>query len=317
MKMIGFINPNLRALATGLASSGEVAFTMAHTLEELGDKARSAEAALVSNSTYSGAVAEILNATATLRWIQTTSIGFEALAADPPRPGILVTNAAGLKAPTVAEHAMALLLAVIRNFPATMDKQRANRWDGQALAPTVYSLSGKRVVCIGYGAIGRNLVGKLTAFDAEVIVVTRSGKGPPPAKTILPFGELDRVLPIADVVVLALPLSGETRHIINAARLRQMKAQAIVINVGRGELIDEDALTRALHAGKLGGAGLDVFAEEPLTDQSALWQCPRTIITPHLGGQGGDGDRLLVELINENAARLKRGASLLNIASIT
>jgi phosphoglycerate dehydrogenase-like enzyme len=314
--MIGFINPNLRELASSLASSDEVELVIAHTLEELRAKAVAAEAAVVSNSTYDSAVAEILNATASLRWIQTTSIGFEALTGHPPRRGIVVTNAAGLKAATVAEHAMTLLLAVMRNLPGAGEEQRHNRWASRDLAPTVRSLAGKRVVCLGYGAIGRNLAGKLTAFDAEVIAVTRSGEGPPPATVILPFSELDRVLPTADAVLLALPLADETRHIIDASRLARMKPAAVLVNVGRGELIDEAALAEALQEGRLGGAGLDVFAKEPLAETSPLWRCPRTVLTPHLGGQGGDGDRLLCQLIKDNAARLKRGEPLLNVISL-
>ncbi|HVT51932.1 MAG TPA: NAD(P)-dependent oxidoreductase [Dongiaceae bacterium] len=313
MRMVGFINPNLGELAARLAASDEVEFADTRSLEELREKAAGAEAALVSNSTYNEAVAEILNAAAGLRWIQTTSIGFEALIAHPPRRGIIVTNPAGLKAPTVAEHAMLLLLAVLRNLPGAMDGQRSSRWASRDLAPTVRSLAGKRVICLGYGAIGRSLAAKLAAFDAEVIAVTRSGKGPPPATVILPLGELDRVLPTADAVLLALPLADGTRHIIDAARLGRMKPDAVIVNVGRGELIDEAALARALEAGKLGGAGLDVFAKEPLAETSPLWRCPRTVLTPHLGGLGGDGDRLLAELINANAARLKRGEPLVNV----
>jgi phosphoglycerate dehydrogenase-like enzyme len=271
---------------------------------------------LVSNSTYTGAVAEILNAASGLRWIQTTSIGFEALSAHPPRQGIVVTNAAGLKAPTVAEHAMTLLLAVMRNLPGAEERQRSARWAGQDLAPTVRSLAGKRILCLGYGAIGRDLARKLTAFDAEVIAVTRSGKGSPPARLVLPFGELDRILPTADAVILALPLTDETRHIVDRARLAHLKPGAVLVNVGRGELIDEAALAQALIEGKLGGAGLDVFAQEPLPETSPLWRCPRTILTPHLGGQGGDGDRLLIQLIHDNAARLKRGEPLVNTVSV-
>jgi phosphoglycerate dehydrogenase-like enzyme len=209
-----------------------------------------------------------------------------------------------------------LLLALSRNLPRAFEFQHAGRWAMRELAPDVRSLAGKRVVCLGYGAIGREVARKLAAFDAEVIAVTRSGQGPPPAALIVPYGKLGEILPSADAVVLALPLAAETRNIIGRDELALMKPTAVLVNVGRGELVDETALAGALIERRLGGAGLDVFATEPLAAESPLWQCPGTILTPHIGGQGGDGDSLLVRLIHENAARLKRGEPLANVVAI-
>jgi phosphoglycerate dehydrogenase-like enzyme len=316
MRMIGFINPTLRQIEADLLASQEIDFVSARTIAELGEKVAGAEAALVSNSTYDGAVAEVLRAAAGLRWIQATSIGIESLLSHPPRRDIIVTNAAGLKAPTVAEHAVMLLLALSRNLPRALEFQRSSRWAMRELAPNVRSLAGRCVVCLGYGAIGRQVARKLVAFDAEVIAVTRSGQGPPPAARIVPYGKLGEVLPAADAVVLALPLVAETRNIIGRDELALMKPTALLVNVGRGELVDEAALAEALIERRLGGAGLDVFASEPLAEQSPLWHCPGTILTPHLAGQGGDGDALLVRLVHENAARLRRGESLTNVVPV-
>jgi phosphoglycerate dehydrogenase-like enzyme len=317
MRMIGFINPTLRQIENELHGSDEVHFVRAGSVTELRDKVVDAEAVLVSNSTYSGEVADILRAAPGLRWIQTSSIGVENLLANPPRSGIVVTNAAGLKAPTVAEHAVALLLALMRNIPAADGFQRARRWAPDELAPDMVSLAGKRVLCLGYGAIGREVARKLLAFDAEVTALTRSGVGTPPAKHILAFDKLDEALPSADVVVLALPLADETRHVINRVRLALLKPNAFLVNVGRGELIDEVALAEALTARRIGGAALDVFAREPLSESSPLWNAPRTIVSPHVAGQGGPGDKLLARLIHDNADRLRRGISLNNIVDIS
>ena len=316
MRMVGFINPTLRQIETELLAFQEIDFLCARTVDELRDEIAGAEAVLVSNSTYSGDVAEILRTAPRLRWIQTASIGVENLLARPPRPDVILTNAAGLKAPTVAEHAVTLLLALSRNVAAMVERQRVHRWAPQELAPAIRSLSGKRVVCLGYGAIGREVARKVLAFDADVTALTRTGEGPPPATTVVPYGKLDEVLPGADAVVVSLPLAAETRHVMSRARLALMKPTAFLVNVGRGELIDEAALAEALAEGRLGGAALDVFANEPLPETSPLWSCSRTIISPHVGGQGGPGDRLLARLIHENAGRLKRGDPLANVVAV-
>ncbi len=316
MRMIGFINPTLRQLESELTASQQIEFVNARTVEELRAKAAGAEAALVSNSTYNPAVAEVMRSIVGLRWIQTTSIGIDSVLASPPRKDVIVTNAAGLKAPTVAEHAVMLLLALTRNLAATLERQRDGRWAVEELAPGVRSLAGKRILCLGYGAIGREVARKLLAFDALVTAVTRSGSGGPPAIEFAAYGKLDEVLPRADAVVLALPLAADTRHVIDRERLALMKPDALLVNVGRGELVDEAALAESLGAGKLGGAALDVFSTEPLPQGSPLWSSSRTIVTPHLGGQGGDGDRLLVWLIHQNADRLRRGETLANIVRL-
>jgi phosphoglycerate dehydrogenase-like enzyme len=316
MRMIGFINPTLRQIESELLASQEIDFVCARTVAELREKVTDAEAVLVSNSTYSGDVAEILHAVLGLRWIQTASIGVENLLARPPRPDVILTNAAGLKAPTVAEHAVTLLLALSRNIASAVEFRRERRWAPQELAPGMRSLAGERVVCLGYGAIGREVARKVLAFDAEVTALTRTGEGPPPATNIVSYGKLDEVLPGADAVVLALPLAAETRHVMNRARLALMKPTAFLVNVGRGELVDEAALAEALTEKRLGGAALDVFASEPLSETSPLWNCPRTIISPHVAGQGGCGDRLLARLIHENADRLKRGEPLANVVAV-
>lgn len=316
MRMIGFINPTLRQLEAELTASELIDFVPVRSLDELREKASGAEAALVSNSTYNGAVAEIMRAMPNLRWIQTTSIGIDSVLANLPRKDVIVTNAAGLKAPTVAEHAVMLLLAVSRNLSSALRAQKENRWAVQELAPGVRSLAGKRVLCLGYGAIGREVARKLLAFDTLVTAVTRNGEGLPPATEFAPFAKLDEILPRADAVVLALPLAPETRHVIDRDRFARMKPGAILVNVGRGELVDETALADSLNRGHLGGAGLDVFSSEPLPEASPLWHCPLAVITPHLGGQGGDGDRLLVWLIHQNADRLRRGEALANSVAL-
>jgi D-2-hydroxyacid dehydrogenase (NADP+) len=315
MRMIGFINPTLRQLESELTASELIDFVPARSIEQLREKAPGAEAALVSNSTYTGAVAEVMHAMPNLRWIQTTSIGVDSVIANPPRKGVIVTNAAGLKAPTVAEHAVMLLLALSRNLRSMLRAQTESRWAVQE-APGVRSLAGKRMLCLGYGAIGREVARKLLAFDALVTAVTRSGDGPPPATEFAALGKLDEILPRADAVVLALPLAPETRHVIDRNRIARMKPGALLVNVGRGELVDETALAQSLNQGHLGGAGLDVFSSEPLPGDNPLWRCPRALITPHLGGQGGDGDRLLVWLIHQNADRLRCGESLANIVAL-
>ena len=314
--MIGFISPTLRHLEAGLLASKVIDFIGVRSAAELKEKVAGAEAALIGNSAYDSGAAQTLRSATSLRWIQTTSIGIDNLMSDPPRRDVVVTNAGGLNAPAVAEHAVTLLLALSRNLRRSLECQRVGWWARQELAPAVRSLAGRQIVCLGYGAVGREVARKLAAFDAEVTVLTRSGQGAPPARRILPYESLGAVLPTADAVILALPLAPWTRGIIGRHELALMKPTAVLVNVGRGPLVDEVALAEALTEGHLAGAGLDVFAAEPLSKDSPLWKCPGTILTPHLGGQGGDGERLLVQLIHENAARLKHGQPLANVMTI-
>jgi phosphoglycerate dehydrogenase-like enzyme len=230
--------------------------------------------------------AEQLNAAKKLKWIHSTAAGVSQLMYPELRgSGVMVTNASGVFSVTMAEHTMGLLLALARNFPDAVRYQDQSRWAQQELwdKPQHFSeLSGRVLLIVGLGSIGRELARRAQAFDMRVWGVTRSGTGENAhVEKIVAAGQLHDVLPQADYLVLCAPETAETNHLIGAEQLQRMKCGARLVNVARGSLLDETALVRALRGGRLGGAALDVTEEEPLPPESALWRAPNLLITPH------------------------------------
>jgi phosphoglycerate dehydrogenase-like enzyme len=230
--------------------------------------------------------AEQLTHAKKLKWIHSTAAGVAQLMYPELRDsGIVVTNPSGVFSPPMAEHTMGLLLALARNFPDSTRHQDRAHWSQQDLwdkPQRLTELSGQVLLIVGFGSIGRELAKRVSAFDMRVWGVTRSGKGDATrAERIVPASQLEETLPHADYVVIAAPETSETRHLIGAAQIARMKLGARLINVGRGSLLDEAALIRALENGALGGAALDVTSVEPLPADSPLWKAPNLFITPH------------------------------------
>jgi D-2-hydroxyacid dehydrogenase (NADP+) len=230
--------------------------------------------------------AEQLTHAKKLKWIHSTAAGVAQLMYPELRDsGIVVTNPSGVFSPPMAEHTMGLLLAIARNFPDSTRHQDRSHWGQQAIwdkPQHLTELSGQVLLIVGFGSIGRELAKRARAFDMRVWGVTRSGQGDTTyAEKIVPVSQLDEALPHADYVVIAAPETSETRHMIGAAQIACMKPGARLINVGRGSLLDESALIRALESGALGGAALDVTSVEPLPPESPLWRAPNLFITPH------------------------------------
>jgi phosphoglycerate dehydrogenase-like enzyme len=221
-----------------------------------------------------------------LKWIHSTSAGVgqlvypELLASE-----IVVTNASGVFSVPMAEHTMGLLLALARNFPDTVRQQDQKIWSQQTLwdkPQHLTELNGATLLIVGLGSIGRQIAKRASAFGMQVIGVTRSGKGDAThTQKIIPAQNLDEALPQADYMILAIPETGDTKHLINEQRLALMKPTARIVNLGRGSAIDEVALVRALERNALGGAALDVTTDEPLPPESPLWTAPNLFITPH------------------------------------
>lgn len=189
-------------------------------------------------------------------------------------------NAAGLYDKTVAESAIALLLAQLHaHKPST----QAETWLQEELEPnTRFLCEDSTVAIIGAGGIGAELINMLSGFGPEIIAVNRSGNPVEGADETVPSTELDSVWPRADYFVLLMPLTEETHHIVDANAFAKMKDSAVVVNVGRGPLVNTDDLVDALRNGVIAGAGLDVTEPEPLPDGHPLWKMPECVITPHL-----------------------------------
>lgn len=255
-----------------------------------------------------------------LKWVQTGTAGVATLLFEEMRRGdVLLTNAAGLYGPTIAEHVLAGVLHFLRAFDLAEEMRREKVWDQSAFAThraLVREVDELHVLVIGAGGLGSEIAKRFSALGAKVTGVRRRpGLGLPPG-----FGEihgpseLDGLLPLADVVVLATPLTEETRSVLNAQRMKGLKPGVIVANVARGALLDEAALIDGLTAGRIRGAVLDVFAKEPLAGDSPLWQLPRVVWTPHVSGVSPRRfwDRLQ-DLVLDNWARYRAGATLLNV----
>ncbi|MGB6670146.1 MAG: D-2-hydroxyacid dehydrogenase [Candidatus Acidiferrum sp.] len=230
--------------------------------------------------------AEQLQHAKKLKWIHSTAAGVAQLMYPELRDsGIVITNPSGVFSTPMAEHTMGLLLALARNFPDSVRHQDRSHWGQQDLwdMPQHFTeLNGLILLIVGFGSIGRELAKRARAFDMRVWGVSRSGKGDTThAEKIFPASQLEEVLPHADYVVFAVPETSETRHSFGAAQIACMKPGARLINVGRGSLLDESVLIRALESGALGGAALDVTSVEPLPPENPLWKAPNLFITPH------------------------------------
>ena len=251
---------------------------------------------------------------ARLRWVQTTTVGVDHVV--PPAllaaEHLTLTRIKGPPGPLMAEHAVLLMLALSRNLPAYVENQRRHVWrrEGQDWLP----LHGRTVAILGVGAGGGNLARACkTGFGMTVLGMTRTPRDIPHVDRAFGASELLHVLPEADFIVLCLPNTPATRHIINAAAFDAMRQTACLVNVSRGALIDEGALIAAMRAGRLAGAGLDVTAVDPIPADSPLWDLPNTIITPHIATESVQLSDAVVDFWCENLRRFAENQPLLGV----
>lgn len=246
-----------------------------------------------------------------LRWVQSMTAGPDALLAAGLPDSVQITVGRGFHDQTVTEMALALTLALTTRLPHYMERQAEHAWDGPGFRPLhepgrLASIIDAQVLIWGFGSIGQHMAPLFAALGAHVRGVA-STAGERAGFECFTDDALPSLLPETDVLVLVLPNAPSTRHILNAERLALLKASSLVINVGRGSCIDEDALVAALIDGTIGGAGLDVFETEPLPEDSPLWDAPNTILTPHAAG----GRPLGVErAVRDNLDRFLAGEPL-------
>jgi phosphoglycerate dehydrogenase-like enzyme len=229
--------------------------------------------------------------------------------------GIKLASAAGVNAEAVAEHAMALILALNRRLPEARDNQHAKCWRGMIgdIAQREDQLTGKTLLVVGMGRIGARLVRLAKAFDMRVIATKRDpATGAGGADAVYAHTRLNELLPQADIVALACPLTPETERLIDAAALAAMKPSAYLINVARGRVVDEPALIAALQDGRIAAAALDVTVEEPLPAASPLWSMPNALITPHTAGETRAYEDNVIDILLENLEHVWRGEPLRN-----
>src|SRR5262245_48346758 len=267
--------------------------------------------AVIGSRPYLKLSAEAAKPGARLRWVQTTTAGVDrAVPPDLLAAGhVTVPCIKGPPGPLMAEHAVLLMLALSRNLPVYRNNQRQHIWrrEGQHWVP----LHGQTIAILGVGSGGGNLARVCkTGFGMTVLGMSRTPRENPHVDRVFGRTELHDVLPKADFVVLCLPNTPDTRHIINAAALDVMKPTACLVNVSRGALIDEDALIAAMRAGRIAGAGLDVTTVNPIPGDSPLWDLPNTIITPHIATESVKLSDAVVDFWSESLRRLAENRPL-------
>jgi phosphoglycerate dehydrogenase-like enzyme len=222
-----------------------------------------------------------------------------------------------MSADTIAEHVLSVTLALFRKLPLALRSQAARHWAQNDMLepPPQRTIAGSEVLIIGLGSIGSACAWRFAALDATVRAVRRRTDQPmpPSVRTVDEPSTLLTLLPSADVVVVTAAQTQETRRMIGAPELRAMKAGALLVNVARGKLVDEQPLVEALVTARIGGAALDVFEHEPLDPASPLWELPNVIITPHTSGFRPDHWDAATALFAGNLRRFEAGEPLVNV----
>lgn len=266
-----------------------------------------------------------------LKWIQFHYAGIDHALQAPilQKTGLLVTTMSGASASQMAEHVLTMLLALGHHLPAVLDSQHKKEWPPdrwERFMPK--ELRGSTVGIVGYGSIGRQVARLLQPFGATVVAAkhnameprdygyTPPGLGDPEGELphrIYPWQAVRHMAQECDALVIAAPLTAETRGMINADVLRALRPGALIVDVSRGGILDHQALLKLLENGHIGGAALDVFPQEPLPPESPLWTHPRIIITPHISGNSQHYTRRAMELFAENLQRFQSGQPLYNL----
>ncbi len=258
---------------------------------------------------------ELLPIAPKLKWIQSPSAGVEFVARVPELVAspIILTNTRGAHGPSIGEHVMALLLAMTRFIPDSLEMQRTRVWDRTSLYRKAREVGGLTMGIVGFGALGRGIAQRAQAFGMNLLAVDAQAIDAPPfVDEVWPVSRLGEMMAAADVVVVACPQTPETWHLLDGGMLSRMKDDGYLIVVSRGGIVDETALLDLLHGGKLDGVALDVTEQEPLPEDSPLWDAPRLIMTPHMAGASAPKERRVVEIFRDNLLRYQNGEPLLN-----
>ena len=266
--------------------------------------------------------ADVFPSATRLRWVQSPAVGvgnlmFPELLASP----VIITSARGIRARSIAEHVIGVTIALARQLPLAFRAQTTHQWAQDQLEgphTAVRTLQGQRMGIVGLGAIGIEVARIAVPFGFRVSAIRRRVNHPGldgavQLEAVWPPDRLLDLLAQSDVVVLAAPHTPETKRLLGRREVEAMKRGALLVNIARGKLIDDDAVVDALRDGRLGGAALDVFTREPLEPESPYWDLPNVIVTPHTSGAMQDYWTPLVALFADNLRRFEDGRPLLNV----
>ena len=258
---------------------------------------------------------QLLDHAKRLRFIQSIGAGTDQFPREElAKRGIRLASARGVNARAVAEHAMALMLALSRRLPEARDNQQKRVWRGLIgdLSRREDELGGKTLLVVGLGDIGGRLAQLAKAFEMHVVGLrSHPALGRGAADAVHAMDELNSLLPNADFVALTCPLTAETENLVDAEAFGRIKPTAHLVNVARGRVVDEAALIEALATRRIAGAGIDVTAEEPLRPDSPLWAMEQVLITPHTAGETRRYEDNVIEILRDNLGRLWRGEAQL------
>jgi len=289
-------------------SAPGVHFLMAHTETEA--LAMAAEI----DASYAYCSSALLKASPHLRWVQVASAGVESYPLQEiPARGITFTNAKGIYGTQLADHTFALILAFNRQLPFLLRAQQKQIWENRQNYPPG-ELAGQTLLIVGLGGAGLETARRAKGFGLRILATRRHSHLPRPdfVDEIHPPDRLHHLLPEADWVAVCVPLVPETLDLFHDDEFELMKRTAYIVCVTRGKIINTDALLRALEAGKIAGAGLDVTDPEPLPPSHPLWTKENVIITPHASGHSPHADSRMFNLLCENVRRFASGQPLLN-----
>ncbi len=262
---------------------------------------------------------DVLAAGPRIGWVQILSAGAEHCVSVPAlrERDILLTNMQRVAGPVMAEHVIAMVLALGRKLPVFIGAQAEGRWDRGLAEEGMWSMDGKTLLVVGLGGIGTEVARRADALGMEVIAIRNSRReGPPYVSRVGLPAELQAFARLADVVVNTVPLTDATRGMFDAAFFGAMRQGALFVNVGRGQSVVTDALVTALRAGQVGGAGLDVTDPEPLPPDHPLWRLPNVIITPHVSTRSDLGNEARWSVARENLRRYVAGERMLSVVDV-
>ena len=255
-----------------------------------------------------------------LKWIHFTSsgIGQQPFAPALDAKGVTMSSSTGSNAEPVAQTGFTGLLMLARGFPGYMEGQRKHEWRPLRGATLPPDLRGQTVIIIGVGAIGKIFAGYARAFGLKVIGVRRSPQqADDPVDEMFTPAQLKDVLPRAEWVVIACPLTKETRNLVNADAFKRMKKGSCLINIGRGEVMDEAAFIDAIRSGHLAGAAIDAHRQEPLPADSPLWDLPNVIVSPHNASASTGNEKRCAEMFIANFGYWARGEPMFNVQRLS
>jgi len=289
------------------ARSPQVKYFQTWTAEDTMNRIEDADVFVVSGYWDNA----LLQRASNLKYIQSIGAGYDQFPLDElKKRGIRLANASGVNQNAVAEHAMSMILGLNRHIHTGRDNQSNHTWRGMLGDLTLREdeLISKTMLIVGMGAIGSRLARFAKAFDMNVIATKRDpSTAEGPADQVFTADKLNELVPQADFLVLTCPLTPETTNIVDADVLASMKDTAYLINVARGQCVDEPALAEALKSGQIQGAGIDHFWDEPLGSDSEFWDMENVIITPHTGGETRLYEERVIDILDDNLGRLWNG----------